>query len=63
MTSTPRSRAAGLPALTLHGDQIAALTCFYDTSVRPHCRARGAGSRKITRNLTPDLATFTWTGH
>jgi hypothetical protein len=36
MTSTPRSRAAGLPVLTLHGDQIAALTCFCDTSVRPH---------------------------
>jgi RNA polymerase sigma-70 factor (ECF subfamily) len=31
----PLGHAAGLLVLTLHGDQIAALTCFYDTSALP----------------------------
>jgi RNA polymerase sigma-70 factor (ECF subfamily) len=31
----PLGHAAGLLVLTLHGDQIAALTCFYDTSACP----------------------------
>jgi RNA polymerase sigma-70 factor (ECF subfamily) len=31
----PVAHAAGLIVLTLHGDRIAALTCFYDTSVLP----------------------------
>ena len=32
---TPVAHAAGLLVLTLQGDQIAALTCFYDTSTLP----------------------------
>ena len=31
----PVAHATGLLVLTLHGDQIAALTCFYDTSTLP----------------------------
>ena len=31
----PVAHAAGMIVLTLHGDQIAALTCFYDNSVLP----------------------------
>jgi RNA polymerase sigma-70 factor (ECF subfamily) len=31
----PVAHAAGMIVLTLQGDQIAALTCFYDTSVLP----------------------------
>jgi len=31
----PVAHAAGLLVLTLHRDQIAALTCFYDTSTLP----------------------------